>query len=147
MTAWGRLRALVAGTGDALDEPVPPAAALEEGLDDVADAAAGAGAAGKKAGKGLSGGAEEALTGWAAVTAELSDYSKGVMETGAQIGDALVGAFQGAESAIDRFVKTGKLSFRDLTVSIIADRPPRGVNKLRAGARGAMRAILIDRDG
>ncbi len=133
LTAWERLRALVTGTGDALDETVPPAAALEEELDDVADAAAGAGAAGKKAGQDLSGGAEEALTGWAAVTAKLSDYSKGAMETGAQIGDALIGAFQGAESAIDRFVKTGKLSFRDLTVSIIADLAKIGARRFILG--------------
>ncbi|PZO71941.1 MAG: phage tail tape-measure protein, partial [Sphingomonas taxi] len=40
---------------------------------------------------------------------------------GGDIGTALVGAFQGAENAIGEFVKTGKLSFRDLVTSLIAD--------------------------
>jgi hypothetical protein len=37
------------------------------------------------------------------------------------IGSALVGAFQSAENAIGDFVKTGKLDFRDLVTSMIAD--------------------------
>src|SRR5690606_8146959 len=37
------------------------------------------------------------------------------------IGQALVNAFQSAENAVGEFVKTGKLDFRDLVTSLIAD--------------------------
>lgn len=40
---------------------------------------------------------------------------------GADIGQALVGAFQSAENAVGEFVKTGKLDFRDLVTSLLAD--------------------------
>ncbi|SLN74610.1 phage tail tape measure C-terminal domain-containing protein [Roseisalinus antarcticus] len=133
MTAWERLKELVTGTGTALDDAVPPAVRLEETLDEVTASANAAGAAGQKAGGDSKAGAEAALTGWAAVSAKLSDYAKGAMETGAQIGDALVGAFQSAENAIDTFVKTGKLSFRDLTTSLIADLAKIGARKFILG--------------
>ena len=42
-------------------------------------------------------------------------------DIGGDIGSALVGAFTSAESAIGDFVKTGKLDFRDLVTSMIAD--------------------------
>ena len=64
---------------------------------------------------------EAAVTGWQAVTAALSDYASKARDIGGDIGTALVGAFQGAENAIGEFVKTGKLSFRDLVTSLIAD--------------------------
>ena len=38
-----------------------------------------------------------------------------------EIGEALVGAFRAAETALGAFVRTGKLDFRDLITSMIAD--------------------------
>ena len=61
------------------------------------------------------------LTGWQAVTAALSDYASRAQEIGGDIGQSLVGAFQSAEDAVGEFVKTGKLNFRDLLTSLIAD--------------------------
>ena len=66
-------------------------------------------------------GAERAATGWGAVTATLADYAAKARDIGGDIGKALVGAFQSAETAIGNFVKTGKLDFRDLVTSMIAD--------------------------
>jgi hypothetical protein len=66
-------------------------------------------------------GADTALTGWQAVTAALADYAAKARNIGGDIGSALVGAFASAENAIGDFVKTGKLDFRDLVTSMIAD--------------------------
>ena len=65
--------------------------------------------------------AEAAVTGWRAVTAALSDYASKAREIGGDIGQSLVGAFQSAENAVGQFVKTGKLNFRDLVTSLLAD--------------------------
>ena len=64
---------------------------------------------------------EAAVTGWQAVTAALSDYASKAREIGGDIGQSLVGAFQSAENAVGEFVKTGKLNFRDLVTSLLAD--------------------------
>ena len=135
MTALQQLRAVMSGSNeiDALDAAVVATERLDTALEDTADAANAVGAAGKTAGADVWAGAEEAKTGWAAVSAKLSDYANGAMDTGAQIGDALVGAFQSAESAIDTFVKTGKLSFRDLTTSLIADLAKIGARRFILG--------------
>jgi hypothetical protein len=135
MTAWQKLRAVMSGSNetDALDAAVVATERLDTALDDTADAANATGAAGKTAGADVRAGADEAATGWAAVSAKLSDYAKGAVDTSAQIGDALVGAFQSAENAIDTFVKTGKLSFRDLTTSIIADLAKIGARRFILG--------------
>ena len=66
-------------------------------------------------------GTEAAVTGWQAVTAALSDYADKARSIGGDIGKALVGAFQSAETAVGNFVKTGKLDFRDLVTSLLAD--------------------------
>jgi hypothetical protein len=55
------------------------------------------------------------------VTAALSDYASRAREIGGDIGQSLVSAFQSAEDAVGEFVKTGKLNFRDLVTSLIAD--------------------------
>jgi hypothetical protein len=55
------------------------------------------------------------------VTAALADYAAKVRNIGGDIGQALVGAFTSAENAVGEFVKTGKLDFRDLVTSMIAD--------------------------
>jgi lambda family phage tail tape measure protein len=66
-------------------------------------------------------GAETAATGWAAVTASLADYAAKARDIGGDISQTLVGAFQSAENAVATFVKSGKLDFRDLVTSMIAD--------------------------
>ena len=88
--------------------------------------AAGAAAAAAAAAAGAAAAAAEpateaAVTGWQAVTAALSDYASKAREIGGDIGQSLVGAFQSAENAVGQFVKTGKLDFRDLVTSLLAD--------------------------
>jgi hypothetical protein len=123
MTAWQQLRAVMSGSNetDALDVAVVATERLDTALEDTADAASAVGVAGKTAGADVRAGADAAATGWAAVSAKLSEYAKKARAVGADIGTALVSAFNSAEQAIGQFVKTGKLDFRDLTMSIIAD--------------------------
>jgi hypothetical protein len=52
---------------------------------------------------------------------KLKDYYKSITNLGAQVADALTGAFQGLEDQLVNFVTTGKASFADLAKSIIAD--------------------------
>lgn len=117
-TAWQALQTAMAAAGtegaDALSAASEAAGALTEGLDGAGRAAGGAGAAAKKA-------AEDTATGWQAVTQSLADYAKGAMEWGTGLGESLVSAFQGAESAFRSFVTTGKLDFKSLVSSILAD--------------------------
>jgi hypothetical protein len=87
----------------------------------LADQLNNAGGAGRQAGQDIAAGAEAAVTGWQAVTAALADYAAKAREIGGDIGSALVSAFQSAKNAIGDFVKTGKLDFRDLVTSMIAD--------------------------
>jgi hypothetical protein len=125
LASWQALRDAVSGSGAdaeaALANATASANALGAELDDTATAAGGAGAAARAAGAAAAAGAETAATGWAAVTAALSDYAAKAREIGGDIGNALVGAFQSAENAVASFVKTGKLDFRDLVTSMIAD--------------------------
>ena len=65
--------------------------------------------------------AEEALTGWAAVADALSGYAESARNLGQEIGKSLTGAFRNAESAMGRFVETGKFDFRSLVTSMLAD--------------------------
>jgi hypothetical protein len=55
------------------------------------------------------------------MTAALADYATKARNIGGDLGQALVGAFTSAENAVGEFVKTGKLDFRDLVTSMIAD--------------------------
>lgn len=125
LAAWQALKDAVAGSGTeaetALTDAATSADALAAGLDDTAAAANGAGGAARDAGTAAGEGAERALTGWQAVTAALSDYASRAREIGGDIGQSLVSAFQSAEDAVGEFVKTGKLNFRDLVTSLIAD--------------------------
>ena len=52
---------------------------------------------------------------------KIKDYYKSLINFGAQVGDALVNAFQGLEDQLTNFVTTGKLNFADLANSIIQD--------------------------
>ena len=125
LASWQSLKDAVTGTGadaeTALADAAAAAGALGEEMDDTGGAAGRAGAAGRQAGADTAAGAEQALTGWQAVTAALADYAAKARDIGGDIGSALVGAFQSAENAIGDFVKTGKLDFRDLVTSMIAD--------------------------
>jgi len=125
LTSWQALKDAMTGTGAeaeaALAGATAAAGALGEELDDTGGAAGRAEAAGRAAGAAASEGAETALTGWAAVTAALADYAAKARDISGDIGQALVAAFQSAENAVATFVKTGKLDFRDLVTSMIAD--------------------------
>ena len=125
LASWQALRDAVTGTGSEADAALADAAgsadALAAGLNDTATAADGAGGAARNAGAAAAAGAEQAATGWAAVTAALADYASKARDIGGDIGQTLVGAFQSAENAVATFVKSGKLDFRDLVTSMIAD--------------------------
>jgi len=125
LASWQALRDAVTGTGAeaeaALADAANSADALNTELDDTAAAAGNAGAAARDAGADAAAGADQAATGWGAVTAALADYATKARDIGGDIGQALVGAFTSAENAVGEFVKTGKLDFRDLVTSMIAD--------------------------
>lgn len=125
LASWQALKDAVTGTEaeaeTALSDAAASADALTSGLNDTATAADGAGGAARDAGTAAAQGADTALTGWQAVTAALADYAAKARDIGGDVGSALVGAFQSAENAIGDFVKTGKLDFRDLVTSMIAD--------------------------
>ncbi|MEO9781448.1 MAG: phage tail tape measure C-terminal domain-containing protein [Sedimentitalea sp.] len=125
LASWQTLRDAVTGTGSKAEAILADAAssadALAAGLNDTATAAGGAGGAARNAGAAAAAGAEQAATGWAAVTASLADYAAKARDIGGDIGQTLVGAFQSAENAVATFVKSGKLDFRDLVTSMIAD--------------------------
>ena len=103
-----------ADSAASLDDAAAAAGRVTDALDRSAAAANKVGKANKKA-------SEEAVTGWDAVVKSLTDYATKARDIGADIGNALVNAFQGAENAIGEFVKTGKLKFGDLVTSLIAD--------------------------
>ncbi len=108
-------------SADALAEATAAAERLETALGDAGRAATDAGAAAGAAAAAAEPATEAAVTGWQAVTAALSDYASKAREIGGDIGQSLVGAFQSAENAVGEFVKTGKLNFRDLVTSLLAD--------------------------
>jgi len=125
LESWQALRDAVRGTdeasADALTEATGAAERLETALGDAGRAATDAGAAAGAAAAAAEPASEAAVTGWQAVTAALSDYATKARDIGGDIGQSLVGAFQSAENAVGQFVKTGKLNFRDLVTSLLAD--------------------------
>jgi hypothetical protein len=125
LESWQALRDAVRGTdedgADALTEATGAAERLETALGDAGRAATGAGAAAGAAAAAAEPATEAAVTGWQAVTAALSDYATKAREIGGDIGQSLVSAFQSAENAVGQFVRTGKLNFRDLVTSLLAD--------------------------
>lgn len=64
---------------------------------------------------------DRAKNGWEAITIKLGEYAAEAKRIGDDIGDALVGGFKSAETAVGQFVKTGKLEFGDLVSSMLAD--------------------------
>tara|TARA_R110002072_G_scaffold268941_2_gene428040 strand:- start:1401 stop:3836 length:2436 start_codon:yes stop_codon:yes gene_type:complete len=125
LAAWDALKAAVAGSGSeseaTLQDAATAATDLGTALGDAGRAATGAGAAAGAAAAAAEPDTEAAVTGWQAVTAALSDYASKARHIGGDIGQSLVGAFQSAENAVGEFVKTGKLNFRDLVTSLLAD--------------------------
>jgi lambda family phage tail tape measure protein len=125
LESWQALRDAVQGSNeggaDALTEATGAAERLETALDDAGRAATGAGAAAGAAATAAETDTDAAVSGWQAVTAALSDYASKAREIGGDIGQSLVSAFQSAENAVGNFVKTGKLDFRDLVTSLLAD--------------------------
>jgi len=123
--AVAALVAAMRGSGEdtegAMEAAAQGAQRVTDALDQAEAAAGRARSAGRQAGTDTATGAEEAVAGWQAVTDALSDYASKAREIGADIGQALVGAFQSAENAVGEFVKTGKLNFRDLVTSLLAD--------------------------
>ena len=118
LASWQALKDAVAGAGTegeaALEGAADAADQFDESITAAGRAAGGAGAA-------AADGAEAAKTGWAAAVATLADYAAKARDIGGDIGQTLVGAFQSAENAVAEFVKTGKLDFRSLVTSMIAD--------------------------
>jgi hypothetical protein len=125
LTSWQALKDAMARADQDGSEALANAAAAAQRLADQLNNAGGAarrvGGAGRQAGEDSADGAEEALTGWRAAIQALADYAAKARDISQDIGNALVGAFQSAESAVADFVKTGKLDFRDLVTSMIAD--------------------------
>lgn len=125
LESWQALRDAVRGSdeggADALTEATNAADRFETALGDAGRAATGAGAAAGAAATAAEPDTEAAVTGWQAVTAALSDYASKARDIGGDIGQSLVSAFQSAENAVGEFVKTGKLDFRDLVTSLLAD--------------------------
>lgn len=58
---------------------------------------------------------------WASMSESIRKYGEDASNVGAEIGNVMTDAFQGAEDAFVEFAKTGKLSFKDLTTSVLTD--------------------------
>lgn len=86
-----------------------------------AGSAARAAEASRAAGEAAASAATQAATGWAAVREELSRYAGEAMDWGKGLGSALTSAFRSAEDAIASFVTGGKIDFKALADSILAD--------------------------
>jgi hypothetical protein len=159
LASWQALQSAMSAAGTdgaaALDGATTAADGTTDALNDAGTAAGGAGAAGKAAGDAMAAGAEAAKSGWGAVTAALSGYASKAKDIGADVGQALVGAFQSAEDAVGEFVKTGKLNFGDLVGSILADLAKLAVRKsvlgpladMLSGALGGIFAPVLHMGG
>ncbi|GAA0650995.1 hypothetical protein GCM10009424_29970 [Sphingomonas ursincola] len=114
-----------AGATERLDEAF--AAIAGTGGDAAGDGKASAGSAARAAeasrtvGEAAASAATQAATGWAAVREELSRYASEAMDWGKGLGSALSSAFRSAEDAIASFVTGGKIDFKALADSILAD--------------------------
>ena len=58
---------------------------------------------------------------WGGVRSGVQEYVKGLGDVATQMKDAVGGALKGLEDTLVNFVTTGKLAFKDLARSIIAD--------------------------
>jgi len=123
--AWDESREAWAALVEAVANGSADAEGNLEGLDAVIAALAGdldnAGEAGARAGRRTAEGAQEAKRGWEAALESMRKYTEESMDLGAQVGQAIIGAFRSAENAVADFVRTGKVDVRSLVTSIIAD--------------------------
>ncbi|QYX58020.1 phage tail tape measure protein [Roseovarius sp. SCSIO 43702] len=121
---------------DALDQAGDAANRVRAALD-------AAGEAGNAAGARIAEGGETAASGWGAISQTLADYASKARDIGSDIGQSLVGAFQSAENAVGEFVKTGKLNFRDLVTSLLADLAKLAARRFILGPiAGALSGVL-----
>lgn len=111
LTAWKALQDAVADTGadgaEALDGATASAQRLGQAVAEAGAASTGAGAA--------------TNSGWRAVSEALKGYASDALNWGKTLGETLSKAFSGAENAFRSFVETGKLDFRGMVRSILAD--------------------------
>ncbi len=121
---------------DALDQAGEAANRVRAALD-------AAGEAGNAAGTRIAEGGETAASGWGAISQTLADYASKARDIGSDIGQSLVGAFRSAENAVGEFVKTGKLNFRDLATSLLADLAKLAARRFILGPiAGALSGVL-----
>jgi hypothetical protein len=111
LASWRALRDAVAGTGDEGAAALEAATASADRLNQAVTAAGGA----------SSGEGERIVTSWRAVSDALRGYATDALNWGKGLGQTLTQAFSGAESAFRSFVETGKLDFRGMVRSILAD--------------------------
>lgn len=118
LASWAALRDAVAGTGEdgaaALDDATASAGRLAEAMAEAGDTVSGSSGSG-------GGVAERIVTGWRAVSEALNSYATDALNWGKGLGKTLSSAFSSAESAFRSFVETGKLDFKGLVRSILAD--------------------------
>jgi lambda family phage tail tape measure protein len=114
--------AMKSGAGDGED-------ALNRTSDSASRLAENVAQAGGAAGKA----AEVAKSAWETAAVSLKDYATSARDVGKGIGDALTSAFTSAENAIGQFVKTGKLDFRSLVTSLLADMAKLSARRLILG--------------
>ena len=99
-------------------------AALNEyiaGLGQVEAASGRAGGAARELGEASKRAAEEAATGWERTTQSLDAYAESAQDILGQLGETVVKGFKGAEDAIRKFAMGGKLDFRNMVQSMLAD--------------------------
>lgn len=118
LESWEGLRQAMVAAGEDGTRALDDVAASGDRVEDALNRAGGAGG---RAGRAVRDAAEEAKVGWDALLEKLNQYVEQARDIGAEVGDVIVGAFRGAEDAIANFVRTGKLSFRDMVNSMIAD--------------------------
>jgi TP901 family phage tail tape measure protein len=58
---------------------------------------------------------------WTGAQESIRKYAASATDAGTLIGDAMTNAFKGAEDALTTFIMTGKINFRSLASSIVAD--------------------------
>jgi hypothetical protein len=134
LTAWQALRTAMTGSAEdgtaALEDAANSADRLGTALagaeasfsgEEVSSEAARAGSAAQSAAGQIRDAGEVAASGWAAVSDTLASYARDAMDWGKGLGETLVGAFRGAETAFREFVRTGKLDFKGLVASILED--------------------------
>lgn len=58
---------------------------------------------------------------WTGAQESIRKYASAASDSGTLIGEAMTNAFKGAEDALTNFIMTGKINFRSLATSIVAD--------------------------